>query len=95
MTKHVTEISATSGGREVTIARVFDAPRIKLWHTYTDPDLVMRWLGPRQLTGKINTWNVTPGGTWDFTHTDEDGTVYSFHGFLSSGGRAGAVGANV
>ena len=79
-----TEISATPGGYEVVITRVFDAPREKVWKAYTDPDLVVKWLGPRRLKGRIDDFEVKPGGRWAMTHIDKDGTEYQFHGFFHS-----------
>ncbi len=81
MATNKTEITASPGGREIIITRVFDAPREKVWKAYTDPELVIKWMGPRRLTGKIDAWELKPGGRWGFTHTDADGE-YSFHGFF-------------
>jgi uncharacterized protein YndB with AHSA1/START domain len=75
-----TEITATPGGYEVVITRVFDAPREKVWRAYSDPELVVKWLGPRSLAGKIDAWEVKPGGRWAMTHSDDQGE-YKFHGF--------------
>jgi uncharacterized protein YndB with AHSA1/START domain len=79
-----TEISAEPGGREAIITREFDAPIEKLWQAYTDPELVIQWMGPRRLKGRIDEWEMKPGGRYAFTHIDEDGTEYKFHGFTHS-----------
>jgi uncharacterized protein YndB with AHSA1/START domain len=79
-----TEITASPGGREVIITREFDAPAEKVWQAYTDPDLVIQWMGPRRLKGRIDEWSMEPGGRYAFTHIDEDGTEYKFHGFTHS-----------
>jgi uncharacterized protein YndB with AHSA1/START domain len=76
-----TEITATPGGYEVMITRVFDAPREKVWRTYTDPELVIKWLGPRGYEGKVDDWKLEPGGRWGFTHGDGK-EEYVFHGFF-------------
>jgi uncharacterized protein YndB with AHSA1/START domain len=81
MAKHKTEVSATPGGREVIITREFDFPREKIWQAYTDPELVVQWLGPRRMTGKIEAWDIKPGGKWALIHTDEAGNDYNFHGY--------------
>jgi uncharacterized protein YndB with AHSA1/START domain len=76
-----TDIDATPGGYEVIITRVFDAPIEKVWRAYTEPDLVVQWLGPKRLKGRIDAWEIKPGGRWEMTHIDTDGSEYGFHGF--------------
>ncbi|MDB5161171.1 MAG: ATPase [Candidatus Saccharibacteria bacterium] len=81
MANNKTTITAPAGGHEIIIERVFDAPREKVWQAYADPELVIQWQGPRNLKGKIDSWDFKPGGRWGYTHTDADGNSYSFHGF--------------
>jgi uncharacterized protein YndB with AHSA1/START domain len=35
---------------ELTITRIFDAPRELVWKAWTEPERVKRWWGPRQYT---------------------------------------------
>ena len=35
---------------EITVSRIFDAPREKLWKAWTDPEEVKKWWGPKGLT---------------------------------------------
>ena len=44
---HETEISVDPQVPLVRIIREFDAPPEKVFRAHTDPDLVVRWLGPR------------------------------------------------
>jgi uncharacterized protein YndB with AHSA1/START domain len=76
-----TEVTATPGGREVIITRVFDAPRAKVWQAFTEPELVKQWLGPRRLEMTIEKWNMKPGGSYRYVHSDEKGS-YGFHGVI-------------
>lgn len=76
-----TEIVAKPGGCEIIISRVFNAPREKVWLAYTEADLFKQWIGPRRLQTRIDTWELEPGGKWAFTNIDEDGSLYSFHGY--------------
>jgi uncharacterized protein YndB with AHSA1/START domain len=32
---------------ELVIERVFDAPRARVWHAWTDPEQMLKWGGPR------------------------------------------------
>lgn len=65
---------------EVRIERTFDAPRELVWRAHTEPDLIVRWLGPRRLKMRIEAMDVRPGGKWRYVHVDTDGTEYGFHG---------------
>jgi uncharacterized protein YndB with AHSA1/START domain len=77
-----TDIKATPGGYEIVITRVFDAPIEKVWRAYNDPELAVQWIGPKRLKGRIDAWEMKPGGKWAMTHIDEDGTEYGFHGYV-------------
>ena len=43
--------------------RVFDAPRELVWKTWTDPELLTRWYGPRVET-IVHRHELKPGGLW-------------------------------
>ncbi len=45
------------------LERVFDAPRELVWKTWTDPELLPRWYGPRVET-IVHRLEVKPGGLW-------------------------------
>lgn len=66
--------------REVTMTRVFDAPRELVFRAYTDPELMPRWWGPRNLTTTVDKMDVRPGGEWRFVHHAPDGSEYAFRG---------------
>jgi uncharacterized protein YndB with AHSA1/START domain len=36
--------------KELTITRIFDAPRAIVWRAWTDPEMVTKWWGPRGVT---------------------------------------------
>ena len=62
--------------QEITIIRVFDAPRELTWRAWTEPEQLVRWWGPRGWTAPLETAtiDVTPGGTFRVTNVnDEDG----------------------
>jgi uncharacterized protein YndB with AHSA1/START domain len=75
-----TEISAEPEIPMIVITREFDAPRDLVYRAYTDPDLLVQWLGPRDLTLTIDRYEVRNGGTWRYVNTDADGNSYGFHG---------------
>lgn len=45
------------------LERSFDAPRELVWKTWTDPELLPRWYGPRVET-IVHRLEVKPGGLW-------------------------------
>ncbi|MGZ3675938.1 MAG: SRPBCC family protein [Ktedonobacterales bacterium] len=75
-----TQTTAEPGMPKILITREFAAPRELVYRAYTDPELLVQWLGPRRLTMAIDRFDVRDGGTWRYTHRDADGNVYGFHG---------------
>jgi uncharacterized protein YndB with AHSA1/START domain len=76
-----TQIIAEPGIPQVVITREFDAPKELLLRAYTDPELLVQWLGPRRLTLTIDRYELRDGGTWRFIHRDGDtGMEAGFHG---------------
>ena len=75
-----TQIIAEPGMPQVVIIREFQAPRELLFRAYTDPELLVQWLGPRRLTMIVDRLDVRDGGRWRFVHREADGTEYGFHG---------------
>lgn len=80
MSKNKTTITAEPGKQELFITREFDAPRELVFKAHTDPDIYARWLGPRDLTTTIETFEPVSGGRWRFTQKDKDGNEFAFHG---------------
>jgi uncharacterized protein YndB with AHSA1/START domain len=74
-----TKISAPAGVPFIDVSREFDAPRELVFRAWTDPDLIVQWLGPRKYEMVIDTWEPRAGGSYRYVHTD--GTnAYGFHG---------------
>jgi uncharacterized protein YndB with AHSA1/START domain len=66
----------------VRITREFDAPPEKVFRAHTDPDLVVQWLGPRNLEMRIDHYDCRTGGSYRYLHVrgeDEFGFHGSFH----------------
>jgi uncharacterized protein YndB with AHSA1/START domain len=47
---------------EFIIARVFSAPRPRVWAAWTQPDQLLRWLGPKGTSGTVYSADVRVGG---------------------------------
>ena len=80
MSKNKTTIHAEPGKQELFITREFDAPRELVFKAHTDPDLYVRWLGPRDLSTTLETFEPVSGGRWRFIQKDKDGNEFGFHG---------------
>ncbi len=74
-----TEIIVTPGTQQILMSREFDAPRALVYRAYTDPTLLVQWLGPRRMTMTIDRYEARDGGRWRYTHRDDNGE-YGFHG---------------
>ena len=75
-----TRIVADPALPTIVIIREFDAPPERVFRAYTDPDLVVQWLGPRHLTIRIDQYEARTSGSYRYVHSDDDGTAYGFHG---------------
>jgi uncharacterized protein YndB with AHSA1/START domain len=75
-----TQITAEPGIPQFQMTREFDAPRELLFRAYTDPELLVQWLGPRRLSMKIDRYDARHGGEWRYVHSDDDGNDYAFRG---------------
>lgn len=81
-TRNETEIYADPALPTIRIVREFDAPRARVFHAWTDPELVTQWLGPRSTTMQIEHWDAQTGGSWRYRAVREDldvGFFGSFH----------------
>jgi uncharacterized protein YndB with AHSA1/START domain len=78
-THHETQIVSDPDVPLVRIVREFDAPPEKVFRAHTDPDLVVQWLGPRDLTMTIDHFDCRTGGSYRYIHS-RDGEDYRFHG---------------
>jgi uncharacterized protein YndB with AHSA1/START domain len=75
-----TEISATPGQPRIDMQREFTAPRALVYRAYTDPALLVQWLGPRRFEMTVDRWDPRDGGAWRYTHRDDVGNEFVFHG---------------
>lgn len=77
-----TQITAEPGIPQIIIEREFDAPRDLVFTAYTDPELIVQWLGPRDLALRIEEYDTRDGGRWRYVNIDADGNEYGFHGLF-------------
>jgi uncharacterized protein YndB with AHSA1/START domain len=67
---------ARPSDREVTFARVLDAPRSLVWKVWTHPRHLHEWFGPAGFTATTYEFSFVVGGVWRFTMHGPDGTDY-------------------
>ncbi len=67
----------TPTDREIHIERVFEAPRDRVFATFTDPKLIPEWWGPTTIVDQMD---VRPGGSWRFVGHKADGSETAFRG---------------
>ena len=69
-----------AAAREVTITRVFDAPRDLVFRMWTDPAHVARWWGPKCFTNPVCEVDARPGGELRIVMQAPDGATYPMIG---------------
>jgi PhnB protein len=57
----------------LTIEREFQAPRMKVWRAWTDPNLLDKWWGPRQWPATTKSFEFREGGHWHYFMQGPDG----------------------
>lgn len=79
-TTNETRIEADPDLPTVRITRDFDAPRERVYRAWTDPEVVAQWLGPKDITMEITTWDARTGGSYRYSAWREGEKVASFYG---------------
>jgi uncharacterized protein YndB with AHSA1/START domain len=76
---HETEITVDADVPLLRIVREFDAPVDKVFRAHTDPEILARWLGPRDIDMTVERFDCRTGGEYRFVHRRGD-EEYWFHG---------------
>ncbi|MBE3605300.1 SRPBCC domain-containing protein [bacterium] len=76
--------AAQSGAnaRVLTIERTFDAPREMVFRCWTVPDLLARWIGPREFAGAILAHDFRTGGYYRVHLNSAERGDHWFEGFF-------------
>lgn len=61
---------------ELVSRRKLNAPRDLVYRAWTEPELLAQWWGPNGFTNTIHTFDLRPGGVWEYTMHGPDGTDY-------------------
>ncbi len=79
-TTNQTRVEADPNLPTIRIVREFHAPRDRVYRAWTDPDLAVRWLAPKDLTMRIESWNARTGGSYRYSAWRGDEQIASFYG---------------
>jgi uncharacterized protein YndB with AHSA1/START domain len=72
----------TINNKEVTITRVFNAPRALVFKAWTDAKHLAQWWGPHGFTNPVCELDLRPGGGIRIDMTGPDGIVYPMKGIF-------------
>jgi uncharacterized protein YndB with AHSA1/START domain len=81
-TRHETTIEAPADRPVIEITREFDSPPEAVYRAHVDADLAMQWMGPRDITSRVEHWDARTGGSWRYVSSrgeDTFGFYGSFH----------------
>nr|WP_255570789.1 SRPBCC domain-containing protein [Cohnella sp. CFH 77786] len=62
--------------RELTVTREFRAPRRLVFETWSDPEHLKRWWGPKGFTITVSEFDFRPGGVWLYVMHGPGGVDY-------------------
>jgi uncharacterized protein YndB with AHSA1/START domain len=79
-TTRETTIEADPAVPTIRIVRDFDAPPDRVYRAWTDPELVVQWLGPNSTEMNIDAWEAVTGGKYRYTVWQEGEEVAAFFG---------------
>ena len=79
-----TIIITEPGKQEFFIEREFEAPRELVFKAFNEPELLLQWLGPSNLSMEIEKFDNKSGGSYRFLHSDCNGSgnKFAFNGVI-------------
>ncbi len=78
MTNSLT-VTAPEGVPFIDIEREFDFPVEAVFQAHSEPDLYVKWVGPRGYEMKLTEFDFTTGGRYRYINID-NGVEYAFNG---------------
>jgi uncharacterized protein YndB with AHSA1/START domain len=77
MTAKKSAAPTETADRELTVSRVIDAPRERVWRAFADPAEIVKWWGPDGFTNRTAERSFKSGGEWRHVMIGPDGTEYA------------------
>ncbi len=62
--------------KDLTITRIFDAPRELVWKAWTDPEQIKQWFGPKTFTTPVCKVDLRVGGGFLLSMRSPEGRDY-------------------
>src|SRR5205807_10571512 len=81
----------TLAEREITITRMFDAPRAVVFRAWTDAGQLAQWWGPKGFTNPVCEIDVHVGGGIRIHMRSPDGNIYRLRAEFREMGRPGRL----
>ena len=78
---HETQIIIDAEVPAVRIIREFDAPPERVFQAHVDPDLLVQWLGPRDLEMEVEHFDCRTGGSYRYVNREGDEEYWFFGSF--------------
>lgn len=80
-----TNVIKDAENKTLTMERVFDAPRGRVWRAWTTPEVLEQWWGPRGWETTVKEFDFRPGGAWLYGMKCVDKNQGDFYGQESWG----------
>ncbi len=77
-----TTVTAEPNKQELFITREFDAPRELVFKIFTNPELMAKWLGPKDMEVIFDYYEGGSGGKYRYYSVDSNGSQWGFHGVI-------------
>ena len=76
------ELNVPDGLPFIDFSRELDYPVSQVFRAYSDPGLIVQWLGPRGMKMEIDHYDFRTGGSYKYIHTGPEGIPYEFRGIF-------------
>jgi uncharacterized protein YndB with AHSA1/START domain len=60
----------------MTVEKIFDAPREKVWRAYTESDILDQWWAPKPWTSETKRFDFREGGQWLYAMVSPEGQKF-------------------
>lgn len=64
----------------LSLTREFNAPREKVFQAWTDPEILVKWFGPKEVSTESARIDLRVGGEYHYTMKLPDGKIVDHHG---------------
>lgn len=75
-----TQIIVEPGKQELFVIREFDAPRELVFKALSTEEILVQWVGPREMTLRYEKFEPREGGSYRFINGLPNGMEFGFHG---------------